>query len=287
MGASDTRRSRSEARREVRARLARLHVLVAVLAVAGLSLPRALATPGRSDETAMLVCVLWALVWLRPAGQAGERSGPGSPPLRLRLRRALRAAAYLAFGLGLYWSSLRLPPAARVRLTTRLDAEPRASVAVTDPDNPFFLARVVRVNNDLSLVVDEGASLGFLGSPGPAGGAGPGETVCLTGVDGSAITSEAAEAAIRLITGEVLGRLVTVWVQGASSDGTVRSAPVQALVYAGVVDVEAVASRRSLNSEIETLLVRRGTDDVAPGGEPDPAAPGSGPDPVAPGDGDP
>lgn len=259
MAAASTRKGRAEARKEARARLVRLHVLVVVLALAGLSLPRALATPDRSDEVALLVCVLWAILWLRPAARAGERARAGSPPYRLRLWRTLRSAACVVLGLGLYWSSLLLPPAGRARLAVSPETRPRPSVIVTNADNPFFVARVVRVNDDLSLVVDDGSSLGAPGSPGSAGGAGPTETVCLAGVNGLAVTAEAAEAAVRLLAEEGLGRLVTVRVLCPPAGRSLPAAPALAFVYLGVVDVEATTSGRSLNSEIEALLAPSGT----------------------------
>ncbi len=203
-----------------------------VLVFLTLLVPEALTTSRRSDEVAVLVVSIWAAAWLGP----GSRRRPAP-----RARRLLIAAGWLAGGLALYWVGLALPPAGWARETGGLGPMPRPCVVVASEENPVVLARVVGLNPDLSLVIDGGE-----GSQGEEGAQG-GEVVCLAGLEGQA-GGRASAAAIRLVTEEVLGRVVMIRVVGMDADR------LSAFVFPEITCSPAAAEGDSLNQAVAALL---------------------------------
>ncbi len=266
-----TRRGRRETRRRKAAALIRLHVLAFVVVLAALSLPTALGTPSRSDEAALAVSVIWAAAWAgsgtrRDRLEASRPSRAGTAASRReRLGRVLAVGLAVAGGLGLYWLSFLMPTAGPARSTGARLGAVRPVVVVTNEDNPVFLGRVVSVNKDLTLTVDDGSEPAFLqgeGSPTRAGM----EVVRLAGVDTSACEPGDLETAVRQVTALALGRLVTVRVVSPvggpgpeSFPGESGSAPaVLAFVYAGTeayaTGVPPLPEEASLNGLAAALL---------------------------------
>jgi hypothetical protein len=207
-GLAGSRRRRRRLGRQRLSRLRRRQALAGALSLLVLLLPAALATPRRSDETALLVVCGWLLTALVPTLREGRP--PGIPSLRRRGRVApakgfLVAAGYAAGGLAFYALSLARPPLDRAREVVVL-GPPRPCIAVASEDNPFILARVVRVNPDLSLVIDEGEGVWGERTGERARG---GEVVWLAGVQRRDDPTIMA-AAVRLLTEQALGRVVTI-----------------------------------------------------------------------------
>lgn len=230
VGLAGTRRGRRGARRRRIVRLWRRHLLLGVLAFLTVLVPEALTTSRRSDEVAVLVVSIWAAAWLGPG------SRPGPPPWA---RRLLIAAGCFAGGLALYWVGLAMPPADWASETGGPGPMRRPCVVVTSEENPVVLARVVGLNPDLSLVIDGGGG----GEEGAQGG----EVVCLAGLEGQA-GGWASAAAIRLVTEEVLGRVVMIRVVGVEADR------LSAFVFSEITRSPSVAEGDSLNQAVAALL---------------------------------
>ncbi len=164
---------------------------------------------------------------------------------------------WAAAGLALYWTSFLVPAGGQIRA---LGAEPppsRRTVVVTSEDSLAFLARVVEVRDGLVLALDDGATLEIGSRREPAGAASL-ETVVLAGVFPAEASIEELDAATRLLKEKALGHIVTVMTlvakTGPPGAAPSRTAPVEALVYPGVVDTGSRALVRSLNSLVQDII---------------------------------
>lgn len=275
----------------------RLRLVAVSLGLLGLCLPAALATPRRSDETALLVCASWVLLWLWPrpradqrwrsgAGRssvgrfAPERSPVGCPATERQTRRpsrrrrrawpgwVARALAGLA-GLAVYGLSFSLAPRAGLATGEGLSTAGRPRVVVTTAEAPVFVGRVVVVNPDLSLVVDDGLGPGPLPSE-VTGAWRQGETIGLAGVNAFEAPQDRVERAARRLRSEVLGRLVTVRVTGPpgpapGSAGAGIGLPAQGspkmliprvvgFVWSGVAGQGGLTTEESVNEAVLRIL---------------------------------
>lgn len=251
---SGTRLARTRLRKRRAGRLLRLHALAAGLSLLALCLPGALGSPGRADEAALAAGALWLSVGLWP----GRRDGV--------LRIAVAVAAILA-GVGLYWGALALPlpaPAGPAGPTGTAggSARPhRATVVVTGADDPYFLARVVGVKADLTLVVEAGpglsrSELALVGVSGVSGASG------VSGVSGNQTPPGPPihlSEALRYLEAEALGREVTVRVPDQMAlDQVALYGPdrsqVAVYVYLGTADPAGLSSQPTLNSRVVDIL---------------------------------
>jgi len=231
------------------------HLSVLGLALLFCMVPTALNTPGHSDESALAVVFLWlgmALglrrLWRLPARRPG------------RVGRVLWAVVCMALGLGLYRLALGVGSAAEQVVPARADvALRRPGVLVATPENPWVLARVVEVREDLSLAVDPGRGPCF-------------EVVHLAGVNAFEWEDTAVEAAARGLKEILLGRLVALRVIGPLRDDLeIRAeqgwpARVEVEVFSGD---EAYAGRpvgRPVNETAAVLLRLASGGSAAPGG---------------------
>lgn len=130
----------------------------------------------------------------------------------------------------------------------------RPAMVVTSRDNPCFLARVVAVNPDLTVVLDGGD---------PATSSGPmlrGFPVGLAGLPPERPTREAGSAA-RWLREELLGSVVTVMEAGEPGHGAgsneTPGAPLYYL-FPGIVDGEACRPEDSVNARVALILAGAG-----------------------------
>lgn len=237
----------------------RIHLFLAAAVALGALVSQALSTSRRSDEAALAVGCGWVAVALVRRARSGPltgRPGPARGRARVTIGTVLLASVVLAAGLGLYAMTLGLEtrPEARPAIGTTGPGS-RPCVVVAPPDSPVLTARVVAVNPDFSLDVDDGTNTDALLDPTRAA-----ETIFLAGLDPSRVRGETASAAVRHLKSELLGRLVTVKVVASSqSDLKTRSktglpARVLAYVFAGPVDSATCIEEESLNREVADLL---------------------------------